>query len=116
MLACMVARHRPPPKPPNVIERAYAQAKRDDALRQAGEFRLTGNLAAARRSAREAARWDREVQELLQREKRADAKQRRDYFAKIGIELAEAGDLRGARAAAKEAQHWDRVVRKLGSG
>jgi hypothetical protein len=39
-------------------------------------------------SAREAADWDRQAQELLQREKLADAEQRRDSFARMGIELA----------------------------
>lgn len=113
MLRCMVARNRPRARPDRV-ERFYAEVKRDAALRRADGFRRARDREGARQAAREAARWDRQAQELLSREKMAEAEQRRDYFARLGIELAAAGDMRGARKAAQEAERWDREAKGLG--
>ena len=77
-------------------------------MRRGEGFRRARDREGARRAAREAARWDRQAQELLSREKMAEAEQRRDYFARLGIELGAAGDMRGARMAAQEAERWDR--------
>lgn len=116
MLRCMVERNRPARVRPNRIERFYAEVRRDNALKRAADLRQAKDLRGAREAAREAARYDLQAQELLQRERLADAEQRRDYFARVGIELAESGDIVGARKAAAEAERWDRVVKRLQSG
>ena len=115
MLQGMVARKRPSRLQPNRIERFYAEVSRDTALKRAASLRHEKDLAGARAAAREADQWDRQAQELLQREKLAEAEERRNYFARLGIEMVEAGDMPGARKAAREAERWDRVVKKLGS-
>jgi hypothetical protein len=111
----MVARNRPTKPRPNRIERFYAEVRRDSALSRAAGLRRAKDRKGAKAAAQEAAKWDQQAQELLNREKLANAELRRDYFARMGIELAESGDMPGARKAAKEAERWDREVKKLSS-
>ena len=115
MLRSMVARRNPSRPRPDRIARLYAEVNRDTALTRAHSLRREKDVAGARAAAREAARWDRQAQELLRREQLAQAEEQRAHFARLGIERVEAGDIPGARNAAKEAERWDRLAKKLGS-
>ena len=111
----MVARAPTAKRSPSLTfaDRFYTQIKRDAARRQADELKRAGDAAGARKAAREAADYDRQLKALERDQKRAQMERQRDKLARQGIALAKAGNMVEAHKVAKEAERLDREAKRL---